>query len=312
MKNTTLSNLIGSTPMMRLRRLKKKGCAEILIKLEIFNPGGSVKDRIALEMISDAEQKRILKPGGTIIEPTSGNTGISLAMLCATKKYRLILVMPEDMSLERRTWLKAFGAEIILTPAHELMMGAINQVRQIKLKNPDFFMPEQFNNPSNPLIHKRTTAVEIEEATQGNFSVFVTGVGTGGTITGIGEYFKEKKYNIQIVAVEPEKSAVLSGKVPAVHNIQGIGAGFIPPILNRTILDRIITISDEEAYKTCQALAQKEGLLLGISSGANVAAALKISEQYGEDATIVTLGCDRGERYFSINKTFEKICLGES
>lgn len=303
---TSITNLIGNTPLLKLQRIPDKGHAQILCKLEFYNPGGSVKDRIALAMIEDAEKKGLLKPGGTLVEPTSGNTGIGLALVCAQRGYKLILVMPEDMSQERRVLLKAYGAELVLTSAKGLMTEAVQKAREIKERNPGYFMPEQFANRANPEAHKKTTAPEIERDTEGKFDVFVAGIGTGGTITGVGEYFKPKNPKIRMVGVEPAASAVLSGGKAGVHRIQGIGAGFIPPVLNRSIIDEIVTIDDKEAFAMTKRLAREEGLLLGISSGANVAAALKIAKKLSSEARIVTICCDMGERYFSLEEEFEK------
>ncbi len=303
---SNITQLIGNSPLLKLRRIPEKDGAQILCKLEFYNPGGSVKDRIALAMIEDAEQKGLLKPGGTLVEPTSGNTGIGLAVVCAQRGYKLILVMPEDMSVERRVLLKAYGAELVLTPAKGLMTEAIRKAREIKGSHPDYFTPEQFSNRANPEAHKRTTAPEIEKDTEGKFDAFVAGIGTGGTITGVGEYFKARDPKIRIVGVEPASSAVLSGGKAGVHRIQGIGAGFVPPVLNRSVLDEVVAIEDKEAFAMTKRLAKEEGLLLGISSGANVAAALKVGKKLGPQAKVVTICCDMGERYFSLEDEFEK------
>ncbi|HUO56880.1 MAG TPA: cysteine synthase A [bacterium] len=300
-----VTDLIGSTPLLKLQRIPEKGGAQILCKLEFYNPGGSVKDRIALSMIEDAERKGQLKPGGILVEPTSGNTGIGLALVCAQRGYKLILVMPEDMSQERRVLLRAYGAELVLTPAKGLMTAAVEKAREIKAQNPHYFMPEQFANRANPEAHKKTTAPEIEKDTNGEFDAFVAGIGTGGTITGVGEYFKSKNPRVQIIGVEPAGSAVLSGGKPGVHRIQGIGAGFIPPVLNRSVVDEILTVEDKEAFAMTKRLAREEGLLLGISSGANVVAALRVAKRLGPEARIVTICCDMGERYFSLEDEFE-------
>ena len=298
-------NLIGHTPLLKLQRIVEDGCAQILCKLEFYNPGGSVKDRIAKAMIEDAETRGLLKPGGTLVEPTSGNTGIGLALVCAQKGYKLILVMPEDMSQERRVLLKAYGAQLVLTPAEDLMSGAIRKAQEIKSQNPHYFMPEQFANRANPEAHKKTTAPEIEWDTNGKFDVFVAGIGTGGTVTGVGKYFKEKGTKIRIVGLEPASSPILTGGKPGIYRIQGIGAGFVPPVLNLSVVDEIMTVEDEEAYRMTKRLAREEGLLLGISSGANVAAAVKIARKYPPEARIVTICCDMGERYFSLEENFE-------
>jgi cysteine synthase len=300
-----ITKLIGNTPLLKLQRIPEKGHAQILCKLEFYNPGGSVKDRIALAMIEEAEKHGLLKPGGTLVEPTSGNTGIGLAMVCAQRGYKLVLVMPEDMSQERRVLLKAYGAELVLTSVKGLMAEAIKKAREIKEQHPEYFMPEQFANRANPEAHKKSTAPEIEKDTEGKFDAFVAGIGTGGTVTGVGEYFKEKKSKARIIGVEPAASAVLSGGTPGVHRIQGIGAGFIPSVLNRSVLDEVVTVRDEEAYRMTKRLAREEGLLLGISSGANVAAALKVAKNLGPEARIVTICCDMGERYFSLEAEFE-------
>ncbi|HTA75563.1 MAG TPA: cysteine synthase A [bacterium] len=302
---TDVTGLIGETPLLKLKRIPDKNSAQILCKLEFYNPGGSVKDRIALAMIADAEKKGLLKPGGTLVEPTSGNTGIGLAMVCAQRGYKLILVMPEDMSQERRVLLKAYGADLVLTPAQGFMTEAVRKAKEIKEQNPDYFMPEQFANRANPESHKCTTAPEIDKDTEGKFDAFVAGIGTGGTITGVGEYFKAKNSNVKIIGVEPAASSVISGGKPGIHRIQGIGAGFIPAVLNRSVIDEMVTVTDHEAYLMTKRLAREEGLLLGISSGANVAAALKVGAKLGPYARVVTICCDMGERYFSLEAEFE-------
>ncbi len=300
-----ISELIGQTPMLRLSRIVDSGAAEIWAKLEYFNPGGSVKDSICLSMIEDAEKKGQLKKGSTIIEPTSGNTGIGLAMIATAKSYKCILTMPETMSLERIYILKSYGAQVILTPGNEGMQGAIKKAEQLLKKIPDSFMPQQFENSANPEIHRKTTAKEILEVTKGNLDAFVAGVGTGGTITGVGEILKKHNPKIKIVAVEPEGSAVLSGKPAGPHKIQGIGAGFVPQILNRKIIDEIIQVSDDEAFRTSQRLAKEEGLFVGISSGAATFAALKVARDLGKGKTVVVILPDTGERYFSMQQYFE-------
>lgn len=297
--------LIGNTPLVKLNRLPGPDMLEILAKLEFLNPGGSVKDRIALSMIQDAEAKGILKPGSTVIEPTSGNTGIGLAMVCAVKGYRCILTMPESMSLERIYILKSFGAESILTPSIEGISGAIKKAEEFLRKIPNSYMPQQFNNPANPQIHRETTAREILRQTEGRVDAFVACVGTGGTITGVGEILKEHNPRIRIFAVEPATSAVLSGKNPGPHRIQGIGAGFVPLVLNREIIDEIITVHDDEAYEMAKRISKEEGLFVGISSGAALFASLKVAKKLGSGNRIVTIFPDTGERYFSIAQYFE-------
>ncbi len=295
---------IGSTPLVQLRDLSETGSASVLAKVEFFNPGGSIKDRICLGMIQAAEAEGKLKPGMTLIEPTSGNTGIGLALVSAVRGYKLILVMPESMSMERASLLSSYGAQLVLTPAWEGMRGAILEADNILEQNPDYFMPGQFSNPANPEVHRKTTGPEILAAVEGEIDAFVCAVGTGGTITGVGEMLKAKNPNTKIIAVEPATSAVLSGKEAGPHKIQGIGAGFIPSILNRKIIDEVITVTDDEAYKTAKSLAKQDGLLVGISSGANVWAARKVAQQLGKDKTIVTVLPDTGERYISIEKYF--------
>ena len=292
--------LIGDTPLVRLQRLVKPGWATVLGKLESLNPGGSVKDRIALAMIEEAERQGRLKPGDTIVEPTSGNTGIGLAMVAAVKGYRLILTMPEDMSVERRALVQRYGVELVLTPAVEGMTGAVYAAEELVRKNPRFFMPQQFLNPANPEIHRRTTAREILKATDGRLDAFVAGVGTGGTLTGVGEVLKRERPEILVVAVEPARSPVLQGGKFRPHGIQGIGASFVPGVLNTTIYDEIIGVRDEDALAATRRLSREEGLLVGISSGANVFAALEVAERLGRDKTVVTMLCDTGERYLSV------------
>jgi cysteine synthase A len=299
-----ITELIGKTPLVRLNRLSPEGAGTIYGKVEFFNPGGSVKDRICLSMINEAERQGRLKPGGTIVEPTSGNTGIGLALIAAVRGYKLILVMPESMSMERASLLSSYGAQLVLTPAWEGMKGSIKEAESIIGQNPSYFMPDQFSNPANPAMHRKTTALEIWEALDGRIDAFVTAVGTGGTITGCGEVFKERNPKIKVIAVEPAGSPVLSGGDPGPHKIQGIGAGFVPKVLNRTILDGVITVTDDEAYQTAKLLSKKEGLLVGISAGANVFAAQKVARELGPGKNIVTILCDTGERYISIEKYF--------
>lgn len=297
--------VIGSTPLIRLNRIPGPDMAEILAKVESLNPGGSVKDRIAVAMINDAEQDGILKPHGTVIEPTSGNTGIGLAMVCAVKGYKCILTMPETMSLERIYILKAYGAEVVLTPGRQGMGGAIKKAEEIHKKTPHSFMPQQFKHLANPQVHRQTTAREILAQTNGALDAFVAGVGTGGTITGVGEILKQHNAQIKIIAVEPETSAVLSGKEHGTHKIQGIGAGFVPDILNRGVIDEVITVSDRAAYEAAKLLAEKEGLFCGPSSGAALVAALKVAKASGAGKRVVTVFPDTGERYFSTTQYFE-------
>ncbi|MDP1768975.1 MAG: cysteine synthase A [Nitrospirota bacterium] len=299
-----ITELIGRTPLVRLNRLSPTGGATIYGKVEFFNPGGSIKDRICLNMINEAERLGHLKPGGTIVEPTSGNTGIGLALVAAVRGYKLILVMPESMSMERASLLSSYGAQLVLTPAWEGMKGSIREAESIIAQNPSYYMPDQFSNPANPAMHKKTTAIEILDALDGKIDAFVAAVGTGGTITGCGELFKERNRDVKVIAVEPAGSPVLSGGEPGPHKIQGIGAGFVPKVLNRAIIDRVMTVTDDEAYQTAKQLSKKEGLLVGISAGANVFAAQKIAQELGPGKNVVTILCDTGERYISIEKYF--------
>jgi cysteine synthase A len=299
-----ITELIGGTPLVRLNRLSKPGGATIYAKVESFNPGGSIKDRICLNMINEAERLGKLKPGGTIVEPTSGNTGIGLALVAAVRGYKLILVMPESMSMERASLLSSYGAQLVLTAAWEGMKGSIKEAESIVAQNPSYYMPDQFSNPANPDMHRKTTGPEIVNALDGRVDAFVAAVGTGGTITGCGEVIRQRNPDAKIVAVEPAGSPVLSGGDPGPHKIQGIGAGFVPKVLNRTLLDRVVTVTDDEAYQTAKLLAKKEGLLVGISAGANVFAAQKIAEELGPGKNVVTILCDTGERYISIEKYF--------
>lgn len=300
-----VTELIGRTPLVRLNRIVGAGAAEVLAKPEYLNPGGSVKDRICLSMVQDAENKGLIKNGSTIIEPTSGNTGIGLAMISAARGYKCVLVMSEAMSLERIYILRAYGAEVVLTPASEGMSGAIKKAEEILKKTPHSYMLQQFKNQANPDAHRRTTAVEILEATEGKIDAFVAGVGTGGTITGAGEVLKKHNPLVKVVAVEPLNSAVLSGGKAGAHKIQGIGAGFVPEVLNRGIIDLIIKVSDEQAFHTSRQLARKEGLFGGISSGAAVWAGLKVARDLGQGKTVVVVLPDTGERYFSMQQYFE-------
>lgn len=298
----SLTELIGHTPLLALHRWAKQQqlAAEIVAKVEYFNPGGSVKDRVALSMITDAEEKGLLKPGSLIIEPTSGNTGVGLAWVASVKGYRLILTMPETMSLERRNLLKALGAELVLTPGSEGMGGAIRKAQEIQAATPGSLILQQFENPANPLAHERTTAEEIWQDTDGKIDIFVAAVGTGGTLTGTARGLKKKNPNIRIVAVEPAGSPVLSGGKAGPHKIQGIGAGFIPKILDTSLIDQIIPVTDEDAMRTSRELSATEGLLVGISSGAAAFAAREIAkDEANQGKRIVVLLPDTGERYLS-------------
>jgi cysteine synthase A len=294
----SILDLIGSTPVVKLRKLPGQKDAEVWAKMESFNPGGSVKDRICLNMIETAEREGKLKPGATIIEPTSGNTGIGLALIAAVKGYRLILTMPDTMSEERRSLLAAYGARLILTPDTKGMGGAIHKAEELLEEHGDYFMPQQFNNPANPEIHRKTTAVELLKQFK-RIDAFVAGVGTGGTITGVGEVLKEKMKHVRVHAVEPSSSPVISGGEPGYHKIQGIGAGFIPAVLNREILDEVMVVSDDDATSCTRRLASEEGLLVGISSGAACCAALKVAKALGKGHVVVTIFADKGEHYLS-------------
>ena len=298
-------DLIGNTPLVRLRRVVEPRMATVLAKLESCNPGGSVKDRICLSMIEDAEARGLLKPGSTVVEPTSGNTGIGLAMICAVKGYKAILALPEAMSAERLQILQSYGAQVVLTPANEGMIGAVKRAETIVKETPGAFMPQQFNNPANPETHRRTTAQEILRATDGELDAFVAGVGTGGTITGVGEVLKKKRPQITIVAVEPKGSAVLSGGPPGPHMIQGIGSGFVPQVLNRSVIDEVVTVTDEQAYEMSRRLAKEEGLFVGISAGAACWVALRVAKDLGAGKTVVVVFPDNGERYYSLQAYFE-------
>jgi cysteine synthase A len=293
--------LIGGTPLVRLNRVVPKGAATVLGKLESLNPAGSVKDRIALAMIEAAERGGKLKPGDTIVEPTSGNTGIGLAMVAAVKGYRLVLTMPEDYSVERRRLLERYGAELHLTPAIEGMSGAVFAAQELVASKPDHFMPQQFDNAANPEVHRKTTAREIVEATGGRVDAFVAGVGTGGTITGVGEVLREVNPEVRIVAVEPARSPVLTGGRAGMHAIQGIGASFVPGVLNREIYDEVVLVEDRDALRMAGRLVREEGLLVGISAGANVYAAIQVAKKLGSARTVVTMLNDTGERYLSVN-----------
>ncbi|MBM7624714.1 cysteine synthase A [Sporohalobacter salinus] len=294
-----ITELIGQTPMVKLNKVVPKETAEVVVKLEAFNPGSSVKDRIALNMIEAAEEKGELKPGGTIVEPTSGNTGIGLALVGVAKGYEVILTMPDTMSDERKELLSALGAKLELTSGEDGMLGAIEQAEKLVAENDDYFMPQQFDNPANPEVHRQTTAQEILEATNGKVDAIIAGVGTGGTITGIGEILKSEVDDVEIVAVEPADSPVLTGGEPGPHKIQGIGAGFVPEVLNTDILDEVITIENKEAEVTARKLATEEGIFVGISSGAAVAAATKVAKRLDSDKRVVAIAPDTGERYLS-------------
>ena len=295
-----VTELIGNTPLVRIRRLSQGAPAEILAKLEFHNPANSVKDRIGLAMIEAAEQAGEVGPGTVIVEPTSGNTGIALAMVCAARGYKCTLVMPDTMSTERRTLLRAYGAELVLTPGAEGMLGAIRKAEELVAANPGWFMPQQFNNLANPEVHRRTTAEEIWRDTAGKVDILVAGVGTGGTITGVGEVLKARRPDFQVIAVEPEASPVLSKGTKGPHPIQGIGAGFVPQVLNTQVYDEVITVKNEDAFATARAAAREEGLLVGISSGAALWAALQVAKR-PENAgkVIVTIIPSFGERYLS-------------
>ena len=299
---TSADQLIGHTPLMELTHIEKNEnlAAKVLAKLEYFNPAGSVKDRIAKAMIDDAEAKGVLKPGSVIIEPTSGNTGIGLASVAAARGYRIIIVMPETMSVERRQLMKAYGAELVLTEGAKGMKGAIAKAQELAAQTPDSFIPGQFTNPANPSAHRATTGPEIWNDTDGTVDIFVAGVGTGGTLTGVGEYLKSQNPNVKVVAVEPAGSPVLSKGVAGAHKIQGIGAGFVPDTLNTKIYDEIITVENEDAFATGRELARKEGLLVGISSGAAVWAAARLAKRpENQGKRIVILLPDTGDRYLS-------------
>jgi cysteine synthase A len=295
-----IGETIGRTPLVRLNRITAGLGAEVVVKLESLNPGGSVKDRIGLSMIEAAEQQRLLTAETTIIEPTSGNTGIALAMVAASRGYKLILTMPETMSVERRKLLKAYGAEIVLTPGSEGMPGAIRRATELAQEIPNSFVPQQFENPANPKVHRETTALEIWEDTEGRVDILVAGVGTGGTVTGVAEFIKSRKPSFKAIAVEPTGSPVLSGGQKGPHKIQGIGAGFVPAVLRTELLDEVIQVTDDEAIAMGRRLAQEEGILVGISSGAAVAAAVKVAERpESAGKLIVVIQPSTGERYLS-------------
>ena len=293
-------DLVGNTPLVKINKLVPPDTL-VLAKLEFYNPLSSIKDRIALAMIDDAEKKGKLDKNAVIIEPTSGNTGIGLAFVCAVKEYKLILTMPETMSVERRELLKRLGAEIVLTPGPEGMKGAISRAEELAKNEKNSFIPQQFTNPANPEIHRKTTAEEIWRGTDGKIDIFIAGIGTGGTITGVGEVLKSRKKDIKIIGIEPRDSAVISGNQPGPHRIQGIGAGFIPEVLNLDVIDEIIKVDDNDAYKTSVSLAKNEGLFVGISSGAAMWTAIKVAKRKkNKNKVIVTVLPDTGERYLSI------------
>lgn len=297
----SITDLIGYTPLVKLNRVVTEDSADIYLKLEFFNPGSSVKDRIALAMIEAAEADGSLKPGDTIIEPTSGNTGIGLAMVAAAKGYKSILVMPETMSIERRNLLRAYGAQLVLTPGAEGMGGAIRKAEELAKEDSTYFIPQQFNNLANPAIHRETTARELLEQAQeiGGVDAFISGIGTGGTITGVGQVLREQYPNVQIVAVEPAASPVLSGGKPGPHKIQGIGAGFVPQILDTGVYDEIIKVENEDAFETARRVARTEGILGGISSGAAIHAALQVAAKLGKGKKVIAIIPSNGERYLS-------------
>lgn len=298
----SITQLIGNTPLVRLNRVVPEDSAEVYVKLEFQNPGASVKDRIAISMVEEAEREGKLKPGDTIIEPTSGNTGIGLAMVAAAKGYNAILVMPETMSVERRNLLRAYGAQLVLTPGPEGMKGAIKRAEELLAENPTYFMPQQFKNQANVKVHIETTGPEIVEAIKshdGQLDAFVAGIGTGGTITGAGKVLRDNFPGIQIYAVEPSASPVLSGGKPGPHKIQGIGAGFVPDILNTDVYSEVIGVDNEDAFETSRRVAKEEGILGGISSGAAIFAALKVAKQLGKGKRVVAIVPSNGERYLS-------------
>ena len=300
----SIIDLIGATPVVRLNQVVGQGAATVWGKLEAANPGGSVKDRIALAMVEAAEETGQLKPGGTIVEPTSGNTGIGLAMVAAVKGYRLIVTMFDTASRERRLQMQAYGAEVVLTPAAEGMRGAIDKALALKAEHPDYFLPQQFANPANPEIHRLTTGRELLTQMDGEIDVFVAGVGTGGSVSGVGAILKEHVDGVRVVAVEPQGRPVLSGGEPGFSYIEGIGAGFVPQTLDRDVVDEVRTINDDEAYDMARRLAREEGILVGISAGANVCVAAKIARELGPGHTVVTILCDSGQRYLS-TRVFE-------
>lgn len=298
-------DLICNTPLVKINRLVDSSSATVYGKLEFMSPGFSVKDRICLSMINDAEAKGLLKEGSVVIEPTSGNTGIGLSLVCAVKGYRCILVMPDTMSVERQRVMARFGAELVLTPGADGMKGAIAKAEELAKENANSFTPQQFNNPANPKIHRERTAEEVWEALDGKVDAFVAGVGTGGTITGVGEVLKERNPKVKIVAIEPKGSPVLSGGAPGKHKIQGIGAGFIPENVNRGVIDQVIQVDDQDAWNTSMELVKKEGIFSGISTGAIIWGALQVAKELGPGKNVVAIVCDTGERYLSMDDKFE-------
>jgi cysteine synthase len=307
LKASSLLDLIGRTPLVRLAKLVPQGAAEVWVKCEQYNPGGSVKDRVALAMIEAAEAAALIAPGRSlIVEPTSGNTGIGLALVCAAKGYRLVLCMPESMSLERRALLQSYGAEIILTPEEQVMEGAVARATALVRENPSAYMPDQFGNPANPHAHRRTTGPEIlEQLGPQEVHAFVSAIGTGGTVTGVGGLLRERFPGCRVVGVEPATSAVISGQPAGPHKIQGIGAGFVPAILDRSVVTELRTVEDRDAYVMSKRLAREEGLLVGISSGANVKIAVDLARELGAGKRVLTILCDTGERYFSLDEYFK-------
>lgn len=299
---SSVLDLVGATPLVRLNRLADPDGAEVLVKMESYNPAGSVKDRIALAMVEAAERDGTLQPGDTIVEPTSGNTGIGLALVAAVKGYRLIITMPDDRSPERHQMLEHYGAQVVLTPARKLMQGAIDRAREIVSKNPRCFMPQQFHNTANPEMHRRTTGLEILNATNGQIDAFVAGVGTGGTITGVGEVLKGAVKSVRIVAIEPVKSRGLTGGKTGPHGIQGIGAGFVPPVLNSDVIDEVLACEDGVAFDTARRLAREEGISAGLSAGAAVWGALEVARRLDPGQRVVSVICDAWDRYVSMQR----------
>ena len=295
----SILDLIGCTPVVQLGRMVDEQGARVLVKLESFNPAGSIKDRVALQMVESAEKSGKLKPGGVIVEPSSGNTGIGLAMVAAARGYKLIIVMPETMSVERQKLIRGFGSELVLTPGEEGMSGAVKKAEEIIKEHPDYFLPQQFENPDNPEAHRLTTALEIIEQVGEDLAAFVCGVGTGGTLSGIGSVLKEKLPGTKVIAVEPAGSPVLSGGSKGAHDIQGIGAGFIPVVLDQDLIDEVIRVEDDDAYATARRMMKEEGILAGISSGAAVFAALKVAAKLPPEKAVLAIAPDTGERYLS-------------